>query len=329
MANRVILHIGLMKSGTTFVQGRLDANRDLLTAQGICFPGETWTDQVWGIGEFFGFERALPPQPGAWPALIREINEHPGTALISMEFLSPVVRPNIERFVAEFTNAEVRVVATVRDLGRNVPAMWQESLKNRYTFTWPEYVEGVRDRQGAAGKHFWRQHATATILQRWSEYVSAVSLVTVPHGGGSEVLWDRFAQACGISPEPWRQGSFPNASIGAIAAAYLLRLNQTSDSLTWPEYNLEVKNKLLRGPLTAYRAQDHSIGFTVEPWLLDKYHFQHGRLMELVANGMEVIGDLDELRPVDVAGIDPTQVTDSEIEHLGRFIEATQAGSPD
>jgi hypothetical protein len=38
MAQRVIVHIGLMKSGTTFIQGRLGANRARLAAQGVLFP---------------------------------------------------------------------------------------------------------------------------------------------------------------------------------------------------------------------------------------------------------------------------------------------------
>lgn len=324
MASRLILHIGLMKSGTTFVQRRLDANRDQLIQQGICFPGRFWNDQVLGIGEFFGFKRSAPPQPGAWEAMRQEIQDHPGTALVSMEFLSPVVRPNIARFVAEFPDTEVSVVATVRDLGRNVPAMWQESLKNRYTFTWPEYVSGVRHREGEAGEHFWRQHATGSILQRWSEYVPQVTMVTVPHGGGVEVLWERFSQACGIAPADWREGAFANASIGAIAAAYLLNLNQNVDSMSWHEYNMKIKKELIRGPLTAYRRQDRSIGFTVEPWVRDKYDFLLGRLDGLISQGMQVIGDLEELRPVDVPGGDPTQVTADELEDIGQFISRHQ-----
>jgi hypothetical protein len=35
----VFFHVGLMKSGTTFLQGRLNANRRLLAEQGVLFPG--------------------------------------------------------------------------------------------------------------------------------------------------------------------------------------------------------------------------------------------------------------------------------------------------
>lgn len=328
MATRVILHIGLMKSGTTFIQRRLEANPDLLAAQKICFPGQIWTDQVWAVGEYFGFERSLPPEPGAWPRLLEEVRAHPGTALISMEFLGPVIRPNIERFVAEFAGMEVSVVATVRDLGRNVPAMWQESLKNRHTFSWPEYVAGVRHSEGVAGKHFWRQHATATMLQRWSEYVPDLTLVTVPQGGGPELLWDRFAEACSISPGQWQPGEHSNASIGAAASAYLLQLNQSTGHLTWDEYNLEIKRKLTRGALTAYRDRDQPIGFRVEPWLLEKYEFQRGRLDQLQGRGLRVIGDLDELRPVSVAGVDPSKVTEADLEAVQQAVLSHRNNPP-
>ncbi len=151
MASRVILHIGLMKSGTTFLQGRLDANRQSLQEQGILFPGPGWQDQVHGLVEFFGFTRSMRPTPGAWSELRAQIDDHQGLTIISLELLAAVVRPNIERLVDDFRGTPISVVATVRDLGRNVPAMWQESLKNRYTYSWPEYVAGVRDRVGDAG----------------------------------------------------------------------------------------------------------------------------------------------------------------------------------
>jgi hypothetical protein len=138
------------------------------------------------------------------------------------------------------------------------------------------------------------------------------------------VLWDRFSQACGIAPASWREGVFPNVSIGAIAAAHLLNLNQNVDAMSWHEYNVEIKSKLLRGPLTAYKDRDRRIGFTVEPWLMEKYDFLRGRLDGMVEGGMKVIGDLDELRPVDVPGVDPASVTAAELDDIAEFIRDYQ-----
>ena len=39
MAERVVLHVGCLKSGTSYLQRTLDRNRDALAAQGFLFPG--------------------------------------------------------------------------------------------------------------------------------------------------------------------------------------------------------------------------------------------------------------------------------------------------
>ena len=327
MASRVFLHIGLMKSGTTFLQGRLEANRASLQEQGILFPGPSWYDQVHGIGEFFGFSRSQRPEAGAWSELLSQVNAHQGPVIISLELLAAVLRPNIQRFTQEFAGTPLSVVATVRDLGRNVPAMWQESLKNRYTYSWSEYVAGVRYHEGDAGNRFWRQQATGTILQRWSEYVPDLTLVTVPQSGGPEILWERFAGVCGIEGSDWLPGDFNNPSLGAAAATYLLELNSSTSAMSWDQYNVKIKRELVRDVLSAYRDHDQPIGFEVEPWLIDKYDFLLGRLERLARNGMRVVGDVSELRPVSVSGVDPTTITEDQVEAVRRVVAQYRGAS--
>ena len=49
MADRVVLHIGSMKSGTSFIQNVLGNNGDALAEHGITFAGERWRDQVTAV----------------------------------------------------------------------------------------------------------------------------------------------------------------------------------------------------------------------------------------------------------------------------------------
>ena len=49
MADRVVLHIGSMKSGTSFIQNVLGNNREALAEHGITFAGERWRDQVTAV----------------------------------------------------------------------------------------------------------------------------------------------------------------------------------------------------------------------------------------------------------------------------------------
>ena len=38
--------------------------------------------------------------------------------------------------------AEVHVVCTARDLARQIPAVWQEDVKNRHVVTFADFVAG-------------------------------------------------------------------------------------------------------------------------------------------------------------------------------------------
>ncbi len=56
----------------------------------------------------------------------------PGRALVSHETLARTTKPVARKAVASLGD-DVRVLITCRDLGRQVPAVWQENVKNRST----------------------------------------------------------------------------------------------------------------------------------------------------------------------------------------------------
>lgn len=308
MAKSVVLHIGLMKSGTTFVQKRLFANRALLDDQGILVPGRYWANQVRAVSDLFEFTREGPvPFDGEWAALRGAIDDHPGTAIVSMEFLGPAVPQKINRVAHEFVEAEVTVVATVRDLGRNAPAMWQESIKNGHSWSWNDYL-GEIEHGGPGGKHFWRQQAAGRIVQNWVDVFGRdqVHVVTVPPSGAPrELLWDRFREVAGIAPAEWSAGQTSNESLGVASTHLLRQLNERLADLEWRDYAPVVKRVLGNKVLAAHRAQEDAIGFKVPRWLTERSEDQRRRLAEI---GVRVVGNLDELVPQDVLGVAPTKV---------------------
>ena len=54
----VVLHVGAMKTGTTFLQGKAYANREALEAAGVSLPGKRWSWQVWAVQELLGMGRS-------------------------------------------------------------------------------------------------------------------------------------------------------------------------------------------------------------------------------------------------------------------------------
>lgn len=306
MAQRVVFHIGLMKSGTTFIQGRLNTNRERLGEQRVLFPGPTWNRHVRAVSDLLGSDKR---KPGSWNSLVDEINEYDGTAVVSMEYLAPMGAPRIKVLRDAFADSEIRVAVTVRDLGRSVPAMWQEAIKNRRTWSWDEYVLAI-EKGGDSGRRFWRQQHAAKIVRRWGSVLGPehVYVVTVPPPGApSGLLWDRFSEVAGIGPGTWDDGPRANESLGVASTLVMRQLNIATQDLPLTAYKKRVK-ALAKHVMGAHRAAEDPIGFTVPTWLREESAKVVGQLER---SGAPVVGDLSELEPVDVPGVDPATVGDA------------------
>lgn len=307
MADRVVLHVGLMKSGTSHIQGRLNAAAPTLGEHGLLFPGGRWGQQVVAVSDGIARrQRAEGEFDGAWQRMVAEIEAAPGTAVISMEFLGPPSPERLRPVVDSFPGTRVEAVLTVRDLGRTIPSMWQETLKNGRSWTWEAYVAGVRHRRGP-GEIFWNEQDAGAIAAKWAALVGtdAVSVVTLPPPGADrELLWQRFCEAASLPVEAAPPSSRGNESLGAASAELLRRLNIAlgADQMPWPAYSRVVKFGLAKTLLAEHRADEEPIGFTPRRWVRE----EAGRQQEAIAaTGVRVVGDLADLEPVAQAGVRP------------------------
>jgi hypothetical protein len=329
LAQRVVLHVGSMKSGTSYLQSLMMTNRELLATRGLRFPGLVWRDQVSGVAEVLERQRvAIAPEEGAWQALVDEIAAWDGTGLISMEFLGPIGLQKIERVVSSFPAGRVEAVVTARDLNRSIPAMWQEALKNGRTYSFDEYVEAIRQHEGP-GVAFWREQTIAAMCRRWSDIIGLdrVTLVTVPHPGAPrDELWRRFATAIGIDGSGVESPPRANESLGAASVEVLRLLNDRVDDLAFPEYAPVVKHRLAKHVLAGRRELEPALGLEVPEWLPELSTRMIGRILDL---GVRVVGDLSDLNPTPVPGVHPDSVPaelrlDAAVEGLESLVRALQ-----
>ena len=90
VARRVFLHIGAPKTGTTYLQGVLDANRDVLARQGVLYAtGRSSRDRVWATEVLRGLDLSRHPRrraAGAWDRIVKQVKGWEGTAVVSHEF---------------------------------------------------------------------------------------------------------------------------------------------------------------------------------------------------------------------------------------------------
>ncbi|MDQ3616297.1 MAG: hypothetical protein M3393_06695 [Actinomycetota bacterium] len=239
MQKRVFLHVGLPKSGTTFVQAVLGKNKQqLMTHAGLLYPGATWSSQVAAVRDV----RAMPvprSEPGkvhgAWARLVEEIDAWPGNAVLSMEWLCRATAEQIQRIVADLEPATVEVVFTVRDLGRTLPAAWQESIQNQHEWSWQEFLDGITADEPLLtkpGRRFWALHDAARLLDTWAQVVppEQIHLVTIPRPGvEAAVLWERLCKVLDIDGSGYAvDGLTGNASLGIESVEFLRRLNPLS-----------------------------------------------------------------------------------------------------
>jgi hypothetical protein len=320
----VFLHIGLHKTGTTYLQNVLRANREHMRAQDIDFPGGPGEPvQAFAVWDLQGRRPRGADDAriaGSWDALVTAVNTggYP-TALISEERLSLSTLKQVRRAVRSFPGAEVHVVATVRDLGRVAVSAWQEEVKNDQTWTWNQFVGAIKDPEQVAvspARGFWLRQDVAAICEAWESAVSAerIHVVTVPQSGTRpEALLHRFAAVVGFDPATLaEQPAWSNETVGVAATEVIRRVNERlGGRLNQRQYDRVVKMTLVQ--LLAKRTEP--VRFTLPPeelpWVQERAERMIGALQ---ARGYPVEGDLSELLPQPrTDGRRPDDASDDEL----------------
>lgn len=233
---RLFLHVGLPKTGSTFLQAVLAGNRDRLRAHGYLYPfvrreamfhgAVELRDQydVWGLDPV--------EVAGTWDRLVaRAVEVGAATTVISHELLGAAEPAQIAAAVEPLGSFELHVVVTARDLARQVPAHWQEQVKNGRTYSFAEFEPEVADPAlGTRPDSFWREQDLGDVLDRWGAVVppERLHVVVCPRSGAEPTeLWRRFATAIGLSPEAVDLSvvETANSSLSTPSVALLRQVN--------------------------------------------------------------------------------------------------------
>jgi len=148
-AKAVYVHVGLPKTGTTYIQSALWESRERLASAGCLVPGEKRVSSWLAASDLLGRRPrgAEGPQvEGSWSRLVDSVHSWGGDRVIfSQELLVNLARRQAQRMVKSLQPAEVHVVVTVRDLARTLPSVWQQEIRKGRTWTWEEFLSAVRD----------------------------------------------------------------------------------------------------------------------------------------------------------------------------------------
>jgi hypothetical protein len=321
MSQRVFLHVGLPKSGTSYVQKLLAANKPRLKRDAdLLFPGARWHKQVLAVRDVRDMGRRRAAR-GQWAQLVKEIAAWPGDSVISMEWLCAADDAHIRRIVEDLAPATIEVVFTVRDVARTLPAAWQEFMQNRYTWSWDEFLEAVTSAEpldSEPGRVFWSQQDVPGLVGRWSSVVSPdhTHVVTLPHPGAAPgVLWQRLAQVFGINSQGYVvDGLGGNESLGLESTELMRRLNPLTREagINRTSYHQIFKHTLAKGVLAERRSLESRLALPVahHEWATATANRQ---IESLRASGVHVVGDLADLEPVFPTGEQPANLSDGQL----------------
>jgi hypothetical protein len=245
------------------------------------------------------------------------VKKRSGTAVISHEILAPAAPGQVARAMRDLAGSEIHVVYTARDLGRQLPAAWQESIKQGRRWSYQRFL----DRYQKGRTWFYRAFDVPRVLGTWGaglppEHVHVVTVPPAPvtdqpkdqHG---DLLWHRMCEVLGISPA-WTplDSDRSNRSLGVAETQVIRQLNRRMDRAARREstYDGLIRDMLAQGELV----KRESAAVKLPPDRFDWAEEQAERWIEWIeGSGVRVVGDVAELRPVRPA-LDDTRFSDPD-----------------
>ncbi len=286
----------------------------MLKAAGLLYPGKRSGEQFTAALDARGADERKFADVNfdhAWDRMAAEIRAHDGNVVFSHETLARCSSAAVQRVKESLDGADVQVVLTVRDLGRQIPAVWQETLKNRATNSYEDFLEDIfLNVDSGEHKFFWKPQDVSRVVRRWGRQMGMdhVTIVTVPPSGAPrDELWRRFARAVDLPDVPIDLPSAAaNSSLGPAEAELLRHVNASlPDDFPWSRYARVIKRQ--------FAEQRLGIRSSTRIVVPARWHDAvQTRAKDIVGfleqSGTSVIGDLGDLDPtlpaVDVAGPD-------------------------
>jgi hypothetical protein len=321
---RVVVHVGLTKTGTTWLQALLAAHREPLLAAGWLYPDLGPGTHFRAAADVRRSAARLGLDParvdGSWAALAAEARRHVGaggSVVLGHEVLAGATPDQAAAALAHLEGLEVHVVVTARDLGRQAVAHWQERVKLGDPRSFAELereelrADTGRDRglgpdDGGARPRFWHGQDFSDTLARWTATGATGHLVVGPAPGAArDELWRRFAEALGVPAgvvDPAIEVP-ANPSLGAPEVALVREVNRRlGDRLPTDVRNRVVKREWAEQGLARRASPPARTPAALGPLLRQA---TERWVEEVRAAGHHVHGDTADLAPVLAGPGDP------------------------
>lgn len=300
---RILLHVGMHKTGTTAIQEILRALRPALAEQGVAYPTDEPAHHVHAralLGLRFGW-RGKPTDPAVWDELVRIVQASTASRIVlSSERFSAADVTKCRQIADDLSAERLHVLIGARNFAPTAVSFWQQSLKRGQVATLDEWLQQkfVRSEQNPTPR-FWRLHDPSVVAQRWADVLGPdrVTVVVVDESDRA-LLPATFEQLLALSPGVLTGAAQPasNRSMTAPEAELARRTNDAlRQYLKWPEYEAFVRNNLAlmverRPPLP------DEPRIPIPDWVAEQSATEGARVAAaLQSAGVNVVGDLAQL----------------------------------
>lgn len=307
----LFVHIGLQKTGTSYLQSIFWQNLDALREQGLDMVPPSKRETFWlmlRVRNRYNPEIDPDNVGEALQRLPRQLAEATSPrALISEESLAPANPDQIRQLLEACGDREVHVVLTVRDLARQVPSAWQQNLQSGSDETFEAYLGRLRKTEGRSKLQLWRNKDVVAVLERWRQQVPAerIHVVTVPPSGSDpELLLRRFCEVIDVDAQRLdREVARSNSGLRHVHAEVMRRVNANldDDHRRRDVYGDIGKRFLAVQVLGDGGGERMRLPRELQPWCAEvsQRYVDH-----IAGGGYQVVGDLEDLLPTDAGFVD-------------------------
>lgn len=317
MSRQAFLHIGLPKTGTTYLQHILWQNKGPLKERGLLLPGATRRRHLLAsldVRDDPKLARRSGDVASPWHDLVEECLRWDGDVLISHEFFAAASADQVRRIVDSLPEFEVHVIITARSMTSLGVSRWQEWVKSGGTLPIDQYPK--RGRYDPTDEWGWGSFDLAEILERWGavvEHGHIHVLPVAPGRGAPDELWFRFAEVLGVDGHELTVPQVPaNPSLGVVEVELLRRVNPLlHDFRSAADRGIWIRGFLAEGSIFQSRRESFRAGDVKQQELMERGR----RAVELLrTGGFDVRGDVDQLEPELHEGVrHPQEVSEAEM----------------
>lgn len=307
-AGGVLLHVGVHKTGTTALQAALADARPELATLSVTYPGKKQahhTAALAVVGRTWGWkDNGGEVTPiSRYEKLLSQSKAASGKVIVSSEFFCEADAATAKRVVSDLGGDRVKVVITLRNLGKLLPSSWQQYLKYGVSMPYETWLSRIFEttEPGKVTPSFWQRNDHGAVVKRWADAVGAENLtVMVLENVDHEANFVTFAQMLGVPSEVLvsRMNLTSNRSMTAAEAEFLRQLNaKVRKELQWDDYLKYVRNGFARVMVEQREPGADEPRLHTPDWALDAAA-ERGNLAadSIAASGVTVLGDLGGLR---------------------------------